>query len=126
MMRYSEEDLQAARELRKSGVNPRHVCFLGQQAVEKAIKALLIAYQIESPKSHDLEALVGILPGGAMIRSRAADLVTLSEWAVEARYPGGWPEATDEDAKTAMKLAGEALAIILDDFTVALAESEDQ
>jgi hypothetical protein len=34
-----------------------------------------------------------------------ADLAELSEWSVEARYPGDWPEATGGDAQTAVATA---------------------
>ncbi len=33
------------------------------------------------------------------------DLVELTEWAVEARYPGEWSEATEADACAALQQA---------------------
>ncbi len=63
-LRYSMEDLEAAETLAKTKVSLRQVCFLAQQSAEKAIKAVLVFCQIEFPKSHDLEALVNMIPEG--------------------------------------------------------------
>ena len=32
------------------------------------------------------------------MRTTHADLAELTQWAVETRYPGDWPEATEPDA----------------------------
>ena len=39
-----------------------------------------------------------------------------SEWAVEARYPGDWPEATIEEAREALGLAREVYKYTAGDF----------
>jgi HEPN domain-containing protein len=95
---------------------PRHVCFFAQQAVEKAIKSILVYLQVEFPKSHDLEALANLMPSEWTVTSRVPDLAALTEWAVEARYPGDWPEATTEDAEYAVTLASEVLEVTEGDF----------
>ena len=57
-LRYARGDLDAASALLESGAGePRHVAGLAQQAAEKAIKAVLVAGQIEFPFTHDLEEL---------------------------------------------------------------------
>ena len=116
-LRYSLEDLEAAEALAGTKVNPRQVCFLAQQAAEKAVKAILVFCQIEFPKSHDLEALVNMIPEGWTVKSRDLDFSTLTEWAVEARYPGDWPEATHSDAQTALAIATQILRVVTDDFS---------
>lgn len=42
---------------------PRHVCWLAQQAAEKALKAALVLEDIAFPFTHDLDALRNRLPG---------------------------------------------------------------
>jgi HEPN domain-containing protein len=104
--RFAEEDLEAAQSLRsRSEVAPRTICWLSQQAAEKAIKAALVLEQIEFPFVHDLEALIRLVPAEWRVTRTDADLVTLSRWAVEARYPGDWPLPTAADATTALEHA---------------------
>ena len=98
-LQYAEEDLQAAEvAMDAEGMVPRHACWLAQQAAEKAIKAVLIFLQIEFPRRHDLDALRNLVPAGWQVRESHPDLTALTEWAVEARYPGEWPEAVQIDA----------------------------
>ena len=98
-LRYAREDLMAAEALRQQpNAAPRHVCWLSQQAVEKALKAVLVFLEIDFPRSHDLDVLRNLIPEGWRVHVEHPDLADLTEWAVEARYPGDWPEATQVDA----------------------------
>ena len=97
-LRFSAEDLDVARRLLNGCPSvPRHVCWLSQQSAEKALKAALVLEGIDFPYSHDLDALRNLLPDGWAVRTEYPDLAELTEWAVEARYPGEWPEATKEE-----------------------------
>ena len=84
---------------------PRHTCWLSQQAAEKALKAALILEEVDFSFTHDLDALRNLLPDGWAVRDTHADLAELTEWAVETRYPGDWPEPNDADAYRAMSQA---------------------
>jgi hypothetical protein len=44
------------------------------------------------------------------------DLAELTEWAVEARYPGDWPEATIDDARRAIAQARSVYDSVLSDL----------
>jgi hypothetical protein len=46
------------------------------------------------PFWHNLDALRNLLPPGWSVKQEHPDLAELTAWAVEARYPGDWPEAT--------------------------------
>jgi len=81
------------------------VCFHAQQAAEKYIKALLVACDSDPPHTHDLVALVELLPSDLQSSLLECDLEALSFWAVEARYPTSFPEPTDEDASRVIPLA---------------------
>ena len=93
-LEYAADDLRTAEFLlQQPDFIPRHPCWLAQQAAEKALKALLIFLQIEYPLSHDLDQIRLLIPEGWRIRYDPPDLSFLTEWAVEARYPGDWPDS---------------------------------
>ena len=101
-LRFSEEDLDvASRLMTDTPTAPRHACWLYQQAAEKALKAALVLEEVDFPFTHDLDALRNFLPDSWSVRTTHADLAELTEWAVETRYPGDWPEPTDSDAMRA-------------------------
>jgi HEPN domain-containing protein len=77
----------------------------GAAGCEKAIKAALVFLQADFPRRHDLDVLRNLLPDGWSLREEHPDLASLSEWSVEARYPGDWPEATRADASEAVRQA---------------------
>jgi HEPN domain-containing protein len=104
--RYAREDLEAAEAIvSQVYAAPRHACWLAQQAAEKALKAILVCLQVEFPRTHDLDRLVHLIPDGWQVPREHPDLADLTEWAVEARYPGDWPEATETDARDAAQHA---------------------
>ena len=98
-LRFSQEDIDVAlRLISGSPSAPRHACWLSQQAAEKALKAALVLEGIEFPFTHDLDSLRNLLPDSWPVRTTHPDLAELTEWAVETRYPGDWPEPSDADA----------------------------
>lgn len=113
---FSLEDLETAELILGQEGSPRACCFHAQQAVEKAIKASLIFLGIGFRKTHDLEALSALLPGGWTLRERPEVLAELTVWAVEPRYPGDMQPATDDDAREAVRQAREAYETTLDDL----------
>lgn len=114
---YAREDLQTAQLiLDHPTIAYRHVCGLSQQATEKALKAALIYLQLEFPRTHDLEVLLKLIPSDWSVKQLIPDLATLTEWAVESRYPGDWPEANQADAENALKQASQILLTLLADF----------
>jgi HEPN domain-containing protein len=62
-------------------------CFHAQQAAEKSIKALLVAYGIDFPMTHTLERLAGLLAPDAAGHLDQGALQALTPWAVAGRYP---------------------------------------
>ena len=105
-LRFSEEDISVAvRLISGAPTAPRHACWLSQQAAEKALKAALILEEVDFSFTHDLDALRNLLTDGWAVRDTHADMAELTEWAVETRYPGDWPEHTDADATRAVSQA---------------------
>ena len=105
-LRYAEEDLITAETLlRQLHVPPRQACWCAQQAAEKALKAVLIFLEIDFPRTHDLDALQNLVPESWQLKAMHPDLAPLTRWAVDARYPGEMPEATNVDASEAVEQA---------------------
>lgn len=114
---FAHDDLAAARSLVSDhDIPPRHACYFAQQAAEKALKAMLLRALGTYPRSHDLDYLRNLLPESWAIHARMPKLGVLTEWLVEARYPGNWPEASQEDAIEAIRLAAEVLQALNDDW----------
>ena len=111
-LRYAREDLRTAQALLRDleSLIPRHACWLAQQAAEKAIKALFVRAQIDFPRTHDLDLLWGKLPAATRAAISSEALADLSEWAVESRYPGDWPDAGAADAREAVSAAANVCA----------------
>ena len=80
-LRFARDDLDAS--VKMTGMS-RHVCWLSQQAVEKAIKAALILEKIEFPYVHGLRLLKETLPKVWDIPATKEEMHTLAGWAVEA------------------------------------------
>lgn len=89
-LRYAQEDLVLAGGglSQRRLLRPRQVCFSAQQAAEKAIKACFVADDMVFAFDHDLEKLVRLLSPSRVVTAGVADLASLSDWAVAARYPG--------------------------------------
>lgn len=116
-LQYAREDLRAAEEiLGREIFLPRHACWLAQQSAEKALKAVLVFHQIDFPRRHDLDEQRNLIPSGWRVKVEHPDLATLTQWAVESRYPGDWSEATEEEATTAVAQARAVWNSIKADF----------
>ena len=81
-------DLALAR-MEAPGIYLEDLCFHAQQAVEKALKVLLIHYHVAFPYVHDLARLLTLLDeAGEPIPDDIRDAAQLTSFAVLARYPG--------------------------------------
>jgi len=88
-------------------------CYYCQQAVEKYIKALLTSCQIEFTKSHDLDYLSKLVSPKIDIADYKEDMVSLSKYAIEPRYPADLPIYYPvEEAKQAPDKAKEIIAFL--------------
>lgn len=115
-LRYAGEDLRTAEMLLEESAVPRISCFHAQQAAEKSIKAIFVFLQVDYPFTHNLDRLRDLLPEGWAIKEGFPDLASLSEWAVEPRYPGDLREATQEDAEAAVEQARNVYETALKDL----------
>ena len=77
-------------------------CFDAQQAVEKALKALLVLRGVQVPRTHAISELITILAElGFDIPADVQDASALTDYAVSARYPGPSEPVVVEDYEKA-------------------------
>jgi len=104
-VRKAEADFAAAEQLARV-TPPLHdpLCFHCQQTAEKYLKALLKEHGIPVPRTHDLDILLNlVLPHQPKLVSLRRILNTLTQYAVEYRYPG--LHATSRQARAALRHA---------------------
>ena len=114
----AEADLEAAERRALSIADSSRlreiVGFHCQQAVEKYLKALLTLYQVEFPKTHELDRL---LVFARVANREAADALSEVKWlapfAVDIRYPGDAAEMLPGDEDRALDLAHLARRVVL-------------
>ena len=101
---------QAKEGAQIAGVYLEDLCFNAQQAAEKAIKALLIQYEIEFPYVHDLAELVGLVKQtGQEVPNRVQQAARLTRYAVVTRYPGLLEDVTYDQYDEAVTIAEEVV-----------------
>jgi len=109
----AEADYAAALVLRRSRKKGTRdiVCFHLQQCVEKYLKARLVEAGITFPKTHDLERLLDLtLPVEPMWAALRPAMASLTDYAVEVRYPGR--AASPTDARKLVRITGNVRELI--------------
>ena len=81
------------------------VCFHAQQCAEKYLKALLVARGIAFPKTHDLRAIIQLAPAEIELGLELDVLFTLTQYAVDTRYPEEEEPISRQEAKQAVAVA---------------------
>lgn len=118
------DDLRAAELLLNDGA-PWLVAYHAQQAVEKGIKAYLVAQGVSASdrsfKVHEIDDLRELVRGHDDALAEALSIADpLGDYAVEARYPPvapGVPGVTADEARAALETAGEAMGIVHDSLS---------
>ena len=88
------------------GVYLEDFCFHAQQAAEKALKALLIHRNIRFRYVHNVGELIGALEqAGGDVPETVREAASLTDFAVEARYPGLGEPVTPEERQQVVSLA---------------------
>ena len=114
----ADADLEAAEKLAPSvatSIRLREIVgFHCQQTVEKYLKVLLTFYQVEFPKTHEIDRLLALVSGA---NPEAADALGGTRWlgpfGVDIRYPGDAAEMLPGDEIRAMEIARSAKAVVL-------------
>ena len=85
------------------------LCFDAQQAVEKALKGLMIFLVIDVPKTHSVGYLLKSIEesGKVAVPENLREAALLTDYAVTARYPGDWEPIDEAEYRHAVSLANE-------------------
>lgn len=105
-LRRAKSNLALAKAPKTEGIYWEDLCFETQQAAEKAIKAVLLHNAIQFRFVHDIAELLTLLeqnniPFSEEVRSAAE----LTEYSVEARYPGPFEAVSEEEFRRALLTA---------------------
>ena len=104
-MNRARSDLTQAKS-QVPGVYLENLCFNAQQAAEKAIKAVMIARDIEFPFVHDLARLLSLLEdGGEVIPEAIHRAGELTDYATITRYPGEIRPVSEAEYREAIAIA---------------------
>ena len=112
-VKKAEGDWNSAQREVRARRQPNHdaACFHAQQCVEKYLKAWLQEAGIAFGKIHDLTKLLSLaLPTQPAWVALRADLMVLTDSAVEYRYPGN--SATKTEAQDAVKRCRKMRSVI--------------
>ncbi len=67
---------------------------------------MLTWHQVDFPKTHDLDELLDrVEPVSSGLAHSLRDVIVLTQYAIEGRYPGDLPEPDADEATAALELA---------------------
>jgi HEPN domain-containing protein len=108
-LQRAQSNLAIARVGKREGILLEDLCFEAQQAAEKALKALLIYLGGEYPRTHAFTLLLARLETYQEVPPAIREVVELSDYAVQMRYPGDYYPVSDEEYARAVDLADRVL-----------------
>ena len=106
VLKAKDDELNAVSILKHRDGTASVVCFLSQQMAEKYLKAFLTFRGERFPKIHILDFLLELclkLDSGFI--KLKDDAIFLTDFYVETRYPGDYPEFNWKDGEKAFKAA---------------------
>ncbi len=105
-LKRAKSNLIRAKQPKHEEVFWEDLCFDAQQAVEKSLKALLLFHKIPFRFVHDIAELLTVLEqNGLSLPEQIRAAAELSDYAVEARYPGPMEPVTEDEHKEAVRIA---------------------
>lgn len=116
-LEFADEDLRAADSTLRDGIFSV-ACFHAQQAVEKALKAMLLEKTGRVPKQHSLLRLTEMGESKEIFEQHKEQLELLDKFYVPTRYPDALPGSLPEglpnrdDAEKAVASAKEIVQSI--------------
>jgi len=105
-LKRAKSNLAIAKQPRTDDIYLEDYCFELQQAAEKAIKAVLVAKGIKFRFVHDIAELLTLLKErGVTFPDKIEAAAGLTDYSVEARYPGPFEPVTDDEFSEALEIA---------------------
>ena len=110
-LRHARSDLAIACHAIAPDILYETLCFHTQQAVEKSLKAVLVAKGIEIPDTHSIARLITAINEVNVDWPEEMNAVAeLSEYALQIRYPGMLRDVSKKDYEFALELAKRVMA----------------
>jgi HEPN domain-containing protein len=114
-----EDELTIKSILKHRDVPPGVACFHSQQMAEKYLKGLLVFYNKDFPKIHDLiELETLLLEKIPEIKKFHSDFKLLNRYYIETRYPGDYPEFSFKEAIQAFEAARRIKKFVLEKINI--------
>ena len=85
------------------------LCAQAQQAVEKALKGLLIFYDVEPEYTHNIRRLVLEIRKHTEVDEYIEKTFDLTQYAHETRYPGDYPDVSEDEYKRVIEIANKCI-----------------
>ena len=105
-IKRAKSNLAIAKQPRTEDIFLEDLCFETQQAAEKAFKAVLLSKGIQFRFVHDLAELLTLLEqNGIALPEEIRSAAALTDYSVEARYPGPFEPVTDDEFREALIIA---------------------
>jgi len=82
------------------------LCFDCEQAVEKALKALLVSIDVSFPRTHSISHLIELIEEHSiMVPDEIKDSSSLTAYAVSTRYPGDFEPVDEQEYQETLETA---------------------
>jgi HEPN domain-containing protein len=108
-LQRARSNLAIAKTGKREDVLLEDLCFEAQLAAEKALKALLIYLGDAYPRTHAFVLLIECLEVHQEVPDEIREVIELSDYAVQMRYPGDYYPVSDEEYARAVDLASRVL-----------------
>lgn len=110
-IKRAKSNLAIARQPKTPDIYWEDLCFETQQAAEKALKAVMFAKGLKFRFVHDLAVHLTVLEqGGVALPEEVKSAAILTDYSVEARYPGPYEPITEEEFFTSLAIAEAVVA----------------
>jgi HEPN domain-containing protein len=108
-LKRAQSSLELAKFSDNEFIYYEDLCYQAQQAVEKGLKALLIFYGVEPEKTHNLFILLQELEKYTELHDDLKDVLKLSSFAVQTKYPGDYVPIEKEEYEQSIIIAEKCL-----------------
>jgi len=107
----AKSNLAIARQPKTDEILWEDLCFEVHQAAEKALKAFMLSKGIKFRFVHNLSEHLTLLERrGVALPEEVKNAATLTDYAVEARYPGPSEPITEQEFRNSLKIAEAVVA----------------
>lgn len=104
-MRFAEGHLAFAHSQSEESILTELLCFHAQQAAEKAIKSVLVHFNIQVPRTHSIENVIDKASRVIDVPTHVHEAANLTPYANATRYPGNYEPRTRTDLMDAINKA---------------------